>query len=548
MRAVAPLAIGAAGGGFTLRWFLQEAAREVSSHLAISASRSLVLGLLPEVDWTPWINKLWTVGGLLICWELRVELVELLRILVLGILQLVRLLLWLHNWFGGLAIGSAVVYTGYKSDPRTERDFYLTCMAALVGPVPQAGTFMLVSRPPNWDEIWVAGISADGQDLVGRTTSSDGAAWVWVIVRPVALQVVAPVTGGATRQAPPGVGAGAVNWICVPPQCTQQWDPDPLEVIALTQEANRYVAHLQANPGSLPCNQAGVAGDLQEATLPAPAMAPGGAGVVAGAGGPGAGGAGWLELEAQGQPGWVCQPEDNAELKALEAAVRRVQRAWLSMGGSTLQAGGFEAYFLRAMRALEVGFAAASGGQNLDDRFRSLMVQLGRCGGHGEFKSTGKDVGCGESPSHVFPLVPMTRDGSFMVWSSAESREGKLCRAGGNMVVACLNWLHGGQHQRDFELVATAAHRRVHSRIERALKALVMTDEPVLTQEGLDQFLRQSEFYTGDGVSLALGVRGGVPDKAADVPLADHLMAQFPGVSLEHPTAGWIQCERSERV
>eukprot|EP00435_Cladocopium_sp_Y103_P023381 s313_g5.t1 len=198
------------------------------------------------------------------------------------------------------------------------------------------------------------------------------------------------------------------------------------------------------------------------------------------------------------------------------------------MGGSSIQDGGFVAYFLRVMRALEVGFGATGGTTSLGDKYKSLVQQLGRGGKHAEFKSTAENVGRGESPSHVFPLVPMSQHGSFLFGHLAETRAAKLCRVGGNMVLACLNWMHGGQQQRDFQPVLSAAHRRVHLRIEEALMALVMTDEPLLTQEGLDQFLRQSEFYTGDGVSLALGVRGGVPEVAADVPLADNLMAHSP--------------------
>ena len=45
----------------------------------------------------------------------------------------------------------------------------------------------------------------------------------------------------------------------------------------------------------------------------------------------------------------------------------------------------------------------------------------------------------------------------------------------------------------------------------------MLTHEPLLSCEGLDNYLKQSEHYSGSGVVLALGVRGGVPTKAADV-------------------------------
>lgn len=97
-------------------------------------------------------------------------------------------------------------------------------------------------------------------------------------------------------------------------------------------------------------------------------------------------------------------------------------------------------------------------------------------------------------------------------------------------MVAALNWLHGGQ-QAFTTMVPTAAHGRVHSRLEGALRALVMNDEPTLGPERLDSFLRQTQHYTGTGVVLALGARGGVPDKAADVALADELAPHFPDLA-----------------
>ena len=101
---------------------------------------------------------------------------------------------------------------------------------------------------------------------------------------------------------------------------------------------------------------------------------------------------------------------------------------------------------------------------------------------------------------------------------------------GGNLVVAALNWLHG-EWLVPSDGVLTAAHGRVHSRIGDGLGALVMTDEPSLGPVGLDRFTRHSQLYSGGGVVLALGVRGGVPPTAGNVPLAEHLEHHFPQMS-----------------
>ncbi len=209
------------------------------------------------------------------------------------------------------------------------------------------------------------------------------------------------------------------------------------------------------------------------------------------------------------------------------------------MGGFSLQTEGFDAFFFRAMRALEVGFGSSPGRAGLCGQFQQLKGWLQPSGMHGQFVSSSEHTGVGRSPSHVFPLAPMSRGGMVLKSWQVKSSLDKLCWAGGNMVVACLNWMHGEQRQGEMPVVS-AAQRRVHSRIERTLEALVMTDEPILSKCGLEQFLRHTEFYTGEGVTLALGMRGGVPDHAADVPLADHLRKHFPVMSQQVVNPGCL--------
>ena len=99
----------------------------------------------------------------------------------------------------------------------------------------------------------------------------------------------------------------------------------------------------------------------------------------------------------------------------------------------------------------------------------------------------------------------------------------------GNLIIGVLNYLHGGLE--DDISFPSAAHQRVSSRMEETLRAHVLTDEPILSPMGVDAFLKQTQHYTGCGVVLALGVKGGVPQSAATVPLADHLRDLFPMMS-----------------
>eukprot|EP00435_Cladocopium_sp_Y103_P017410 s313_g4.t1 len=325
MRAVAPLAIGTAGGGLTLWWWLREVTSDLAHQLVTSAARGLILGLVPQPDFTHWLDAAWYLGGALICWELRYELLELLKFFLIFGIRLVHTLIWIHHLIRVWISVASAEQCGPPGLPRTERDSNLTCMAANAGPGHQVGSLLLVSRPPNWDEIWVAGCSPDGSELVCRTTTADGGAWAWVIVRPIPMSVVSPVGGGVARRAPPGVAQASVNWLCTPPNCDQQWDPDAIEVVNLTREANQFLTYMQSNAGVLPVNQAGVAGPLIEVNLPAPPLGPGGLGVGGGVGNPAAAG---LGLPAGGDGA----APSNAELKALEAAVAQLQQLALDRG------------------------------------------------------------------------------------------------------------------------------------------------------------------------------------------------------------------------
>ena len=166
-----------------------------------------------------------------------------------------------------------------------------------------------------------------------------------------------------------------------------------------------------------------------------------------------------------------------------------------------------------------------------------------------EFKRD-RGISVRHSPGHVFPLPPFSLGGAVVTDGSAHSPE--VCTGlveGANLVIAVLNDLHRGQDGGGAQPLLSAAHRRVHARIACALEAMVLTDEPLLSSEGLDNYLKQSEHYSGSGVVLALGVKGGVPTKAADVPLEQHLQSTFPEMAEQviRPNALLLSSRRRPR-
>lgn len=320
-RALVPLTAGAFGGWWWLRdWALHSGFGLLGSSIVLGTHQIWVDQLQSIIiDWSDILSAFWQLSGLVIAWELRVEILYILRqLLILGG-YLLGICLWILRQNSGAGnsrlefeVGSSV-----ELEPWTEQDQSLTCMAAAPAAPYPVGSFLLVSRPPNWDEIWVAGYTNGGGDILGRTTTSDGSQWQWVVVRPVGQSIKIPVTGGdGTRTAPPGVVAAAVNWICLPPACDHQWLPDAVEVINLSQEATSLLGQLASNPAGVTLNTAGAAGDLSP-LVAQPPLAPGGVGVGVNAGNLGGQGLG-LAGGGGGSPNAV-------DLKALESAVQQLQ-------------------------------------------------------------------------------------------------------------------------------------------------------------------------------------------------------------------------------
>ena len=177
-------------------------------------------------------------------------------------------------------------------------------LVAAGGGGPLEGSFLVIRNAVStaWDEVWV-GAQVGNSDLVCRTTTSDGSAWVWCLVKLIDLnQMKFPLVAGrpAARAEPVGLAVNSVNWICAPGAIGQQWSPQPHEQLALLQEA-RLIA-MRSGQVPLPdisCytipGQTGIIPYDMGVVQPGPAV-PGGAALgvapvaVAGALGPGMGG------------------------------------------------------------------------------------------------------------------------------------------------------------------------------------------------------------------------------------------------------------------
>lgn len=207
---------------------------------------------------------------------------------------------------------------------------------------------------------------------------------------------------------------------------------------------------------------------------------------------------------------------------------RRFWEAWQRGGGSSSLEEGFDRFYLRSVVALSASLKTCGWPSNGGSSFQSVFHKLRSLRGMFEFRKPSSEV-VGLAPESVFPLPPLSVDGRWAAVDSARTLKSQITFHGGNLILDVLNnWMHGGGEIQDVLSQAQKTQKRVHSRVLDGLMAQVLTDEPILTPKGVDEFCRQTQSYTGSSVVLALGVRGGVPDVAADVPLAAHLQEHFP--------------------
>ena len=339
-RAVVPVTVGlAASLHLWLRFLVFEKGPELVVNSLVRAGHHWLWGswssdIHLDIDWFTILN----CGTCLILYFSRHELLDLGRALVGAlrlILRVVGVLIqvlsgWLsyfHQWLDGSHI------VAQASTQTAERDRTLTWSVMAVvgagGPVLPPGSFALISRPPEWDEVIVLAYADGGQVGICKTTSTDGVDWIWTLVNMVGMFIRLPlIQADGSHQAPAGVVHGDVNWICTPPAGAAMWVPSVAEVANGTAEANLILQQYQAGATGWVVNQPGVAGALVPLT-------PVGGGPI----GPGGGGGAALAGPQPGAAGLGIVPPGDAgqnqvDLRQLESAVQQLQAMALSPSNS----------------------------------------------------------------------------------------------------------------------------------------------------------------------------------------------------------------------
>lgn len=179
----------------------------------------------------------------------------------------------------------------------------------------EAGSFVLISRADEWDEVLLV-THGEGSEWLCYSTSVDGGRFIWTIFRMTLgnFRVVDGRDGG--RTAPAGIPGHLVNWMCDPTNIGQKWAPSPAQLVNLVSEGRVIMDIVNTDPTPPPRHVAGAAAELAELTAPRQAQV-----VPAGPAAPVQAG-----QSSQGiGPAEALQGPDHLELKRLAEVVNSLK-------------------------------------------------------------------------------------------------------------------------------------------------------------------------------------------------------------------------------
>lgn len=103
-------------------------------------------------------------------------------------------------------------------------------MVLVAGPPVPVGSFILLSRPPEWGEVMIGAFTDNYSHAVCKTTNSIGDAWMRLPTSAAHWE----------RRAPAGIPDGDINWVCTPPTGATQWRPGVAEIPNICAMASEY--------------------------------------------------------------------------------------------------------------------------------------------------------------------------------------------------------------------------------------------------------------------------------------------------------------------
>ena len=156
----------------------------------------------------------------------------------------------------------------------------------------------------------------------------------------------------------------------------------------------------------------------------------------------------------------------------------------------------------------------------------------------------------GEAPPNIFPIPFISMISALRGVKPTSRRESVRFEVTWvNIIIAYLNMLYAGYEEGAVNRrQPSAAQRRVHAGLRDSVSAFLGEGVPWPESATIHESLRLSDQYAGGkATARALGMKGGVPPRAADVDLFQALHASRPDVARQVREPNALLLPPSER-
>lgn len=129
--------------------------------------------------------------------------------------------------------------------------------------VMESGSFVLISREREWDEVLLV-THGEGTEWLCYSTSGDGGRFIWTLIK-MTLGNFRVVEGrDVARAPPPGIANAAVNWMCDPNNVGIKWAPSAAQLVNLVSEGKVIMDIVKADSTPAARHVAGSPAELAE--------------------------------------------------------------------------------------------------------------------------------------------------------------------------------------------------------------------------------------------------------------------------------------------
>ena len=181
------------------------------------------------------------------------------QISVIVIALVVKVLLWCFYW---IPEPKAAAWVSKSNSTVTERAVGpLTCSSKSKNM--DAGTFVLIERGAEWDEVLLVK-KVSPLEWLAYTTVPSGSRTMWSLVELVIGKFRAVNGWDSARSKPPDLDERSINWVCHPSNLADKWDCSEETYNQLVMEADMIAELVRVTPAEVHRHKAGANEDIKE--------------------------------------------------------------------------------------------------------------------------------------------------------------------------------------------------------------------------------------------------------------------------------------------